>query len=315
MKQHHTTPLRVRRMLSVLFVTAIGYTASAQTQFTGWVGTFQNYKLTNKTGLYFDGQLRSTGQLQQVHSLLLRPGMNIYFNPSLTGTVGYAYIHQQRTAGSVTGYIPEHRIWEQLLYTHTIKWGHTSASGPAHTYRSGDPVARSAGHHHGVHAATLTHRLRLEQRFLPKFHAEGGNLAHTGHAHSGRLRYFTRAVIPLGGSRHSDNNIVYTPQSARQDMAGNPVSTASGQGQSHPAPPPFTRGFFAAVQNEIFANISGVSAVNGKFFDQNRAYLAVGYRYSRQFDVELGYMNQYISGTGSNSTNNHILQMATYLRL
>jgi hypothetical protein len=310
-------------MLSVLFVTAIGSAASAQTQFTGWIGTFQNYKLTNKTGLYFDGQLRSTGQLQQVHSLLLRPGMNIYFNPSLTGTVGYAYIHQQRTAGGITGYIPEHRSWQQLLYTHTIKWGHTSTSGqdyapgsgPNHIHRSGDAVVHAAGHHPAIHSATISHRLRLEQRFLPKFHAEGGNLAHNGHAHAGRLRYFTRAVIPLGGSRHSDNDIAHTSQGAQQNRGTDPASTASGQGQTRPTPPPFTRGFFAAVQNEIFANISGVSAVNGKFFDQNRAYLAVGYRYSRQFDVELGYMNQYISGTGSNSTNNHILQMATYLRL
>ena len=261
-------------ILSVLLLAAIGH-SFAQTQFTGWVGTFQNYKLTNKTGLYFDGQLRSTGQLQQVHSLLLRPGVNIYFNPAFTGTVGYAYIHQQRVAGGVTGYIPEHRIWEQLVYTHSTVSPHA---------------------HHGVHAATITHRLRLEQRYLPRFHAEGNSLAHNGHTHSGRLRYFARSVIPLGSSRHSEANAAPT-------------------GAALTGPPPFTQGFFAAVQNEIFVNISGSSAVNGKFFDQNRAYLAVGYRYSRQFDLELGYMNQYISGTGTNSTNNHILQVATYLRL
>jgi hypothetical protein len=254
MRTHHTRSLWI---LSILLITTAG-PAFAQIQFAGWVGTFQNYKLTKKTGLYFDGQLRSTGQLQQVHSLLLRPGLNIYFNPAFTGTVGYAYIHQQRSAGGVMDYIPEHRIWEQLMYTHSL----------AHSTRSHS--------HHGVPAATLTHRLRLEQRYLPRFHAEGNSLAHNGHAHAGRLRYFARSVIPLT---------------------------------------PFTRGFFAAIQNEIFVNISGSSAVNGKFFDQNRAYLAVGYRYSRQFDLEMGYMNQYISGAGSNSTNNHILQVATYLRL
>ncbi len=283
MKKHHNLPnptggptpgiRRIRPfsarflwVLSALLVAGIGHTF-AQTQFTGWVGTFQNYKLTKKTGLYFDGQLRSTGQLQQVHSLLLRPGLNIYFNPAFTGTVGYAYIHQQRITGGVTGYVPEHRIWEQLLYTHALPRPH-----------------------HAAHAASLAHRLRLEQRYLPRLHAEGSSLVRNGHAHAGRLRYFARGVIPLRGSRHSG------------------ADTLTGAA-------PFTRGFFAAIQNEIFANISGSSAVNGKFFDQNRAYLAVGYRYNRQFDLEMGYMNQYISGTGSNSTNNHILQVATYLRL
>jgi hypothetical protein len=270
-----TTPtfLRPFPSLGILFLLFIALhgSASAQTQFTGWLATFQNYKLSDKTGLYFDGQLRSTGQLQQVHSLLLRPGLNIYFNPALTGTVGYAYIHQQRTAGGVTGYIPEHRIWEQVLYTHRVKLPH-------------------AAHH-----ATLAHRLRLEQRYLPKFHAAGNSLAHSGNAHAGRLRYFARGILPLGGA---------SPAGATALPGNAPVSPAA-----------FTQGFFAAIQNEIFANISGSSVVNGKFFDQNRAYVAFGYRWSRQFDLELGYMNQYISGTGSNSTNNHILQMATYLRL
>ena len=280
-------PVRSLWILLLLFVATTGHTF-AQTQFAGWVGTFQNYKLTKKTGLYFDGQLRSTGQLQQVHSLLLRPGMNIYFNPALTGTVGYAYIHQQRSAGGVMDYIPEHRIWEQLLYTHPL----------AHSTRSHS--------HHRAPAATLAHRLRLEQRYLPRFHAEGNGLVHNGHAHAGRLRYFARSVIPLSRSGDSDG---------KQLADSNPGGTDNTTPGNAPKAAPFTKGFFAAVQNEIFVNISGSSAVNGKFFDQNRAYLAVGYRYNRQFDLELGYMNQYISGAGSNSTNNHILQFATYLRL
>jgi len=116
--------------LTLLIAVAI-HPAIAQTQFTGWLATFQNYKMTDRTGIYFDGQLRSTAQVQQVHSLLLRPGLNIYFNPALTGTVGYAYIHQQRLAGGVTGYLPEHRIWQQLLYTHKIKIPHAAQAPPS----------------------------------------------------------------------------------------------------------------------------------------------------------------------------------------
>jgi hypothetical protein len=76
----------------------------------------------------------------------------------------------------------------------------------------------------------------------------------------------------------------------------------------------FEKGWFAALQNEIFFNTGGYSST-GKTFDQNRAYLAAGYRLSSQLDLEMGYMNQYISGAGQASTNNHILQVATYLRL
>jgi hypothetical protein len=198
------------------------------------VGTFQNYKLSPRTGFYFDAQWRSTDQVRQMHALLLRPGLNLYFSPAFTGTVGYAYIPQQRISGGVEGYLPEHRVWEQLTYTHPVKV-----------------------HHHEI--ARLTHRLRLEQRYLPKHHPGIAPLA------------------PTGGK--------------------------------------FEKGWFAALQNETFFNLGDASAVNGKVFDQNRAYIAAGYRMCKQFDLEVGYMNQYISGAGSNSTNNHIVQLATYVRL
>ncbi len=244
----------------------------AQTQFAGWGATFQNYKLSSWLGVYFDAQWRSTDQLKQMHALLLRPGLNLYFTPSLTGTVGYAFIPQQRIASGVTGYLPEQRVWEQMTYTHPVKAGHTVAG--------------------------LTHRLRLEQRYLPKHHAESGKLVHDGYRHAGRLRYFTRGIIPLGSG------------SAR--TAANRSGAASADTKSSAA---FTKGWFAAVQNEIFFNLGNVAALNGKTFDQNRAYVAAGYRLCKQFDVEMGYMNQYIAGAGTASTNNHIVQFATYVRL
>ncbi|MBS1661145.1 MAG: DUF2490 domain-containing protein [Bacteroidetes bacterium] len=226
--------------------------AQAQTQFAGWVGTFQNYKLSSRFGAYFDIQYRTTDQVRQLHQLMLRPGLNIYITPQLTGTVGYAYIPQQRVNTGVEGYLPEHRIWEQLVFTHKLP-----------------------------HRSTLAHRLRLEQRYIPKHHPQNGDLVHDGFRKAHRLRYFFRGIVPLGGQ----------------------AGTA------------FTKGWFTSVQNEIFFNLGDASGLNGKAFDQNRAYVSVGYRTSKAFDVEVGYMNQYISGVGSASTNNHIAQLATYVRL
>jgi len=230
----------------------------AQTQFAGWLATFQNYKLNKHLGVYFDGQLRSTGQWKDVQQIILRPGLNVYLTPALTATVGYAYIPNRRTLSGVSDLLAEHRSWEQLLLTHPLR----------STHRTGGVA----------HGATLTHRLRLEQRYLPKPKVEGDGLTTNGHSYASRLRYFTRALLPLPAA-------------------------------------PFTEGFYAALQNEVFVNIGDPSAVNGKFFDQNRAYIAFGYRFTKQFDTEIGYVNQYISGAGDNSTNNHILQCATYIRL
>lgn len=95
---------------------------------------------------------------------------------------------------------------------------------------------------------------------------------------SQRLRYFLRGVIPLTATKEA-----------------------------------FTRGAFAALQNELFFNIQNKGKLNGKLFDQNRAYGAIGYRFSKSFDIEAGYLNQLVNGT-SNHTMNHAVQLAFYTR-
>jgi hypothetical protein len=93
-----------------------------------------------------------------------------------------------------------------------------------------------------------------------------------------RLRYFIRGVLPLGEAKEA-----------------------------------FTKGAFVALQNELFFNVQNKSKLNDHFFDQNRAYGAVGYRFSKKVDVEAGYMNQTIKGA-SNNTMNNIIQLALYTR-
>lgn len=77
--------------------------------------------------------------------------------------------------------------------------------------------------------------------------------------------------------------------------------------------PAFTKGAFLALQNEIFLNLQNKSKINNSVFDQNRAYLAAGYRFSKQLDLEVGYMNQATHGL-SNNTINNIIQLAIYTR-
>lgn len=92
-----------------------------------------------------------------------------------------------------------------------------------------------------------------------------------------RLRYFVRAVQPL-------------------------------QKQ-----PEFSKGLFIALQNELFFNVQNKDDLNGSLFDQNRFLLGLGYRLSRKVDVEAGYLNQYINGATTN-TSNRVAQLALYTR-
>lgn len=92
-----------------------------------------------------------------------------------------------------------------------------------------------------------------------------------------RLRYFARAVIPF----HADSS--------------------------------FVKGPFLGLQNEMFLNVVNKDKVNRHFFDQNRAYIAFGYRLSKKVDLELGYLNQYIKRPDSYLIN-HVVQTAVYTR-
>lgn len=238
---------RVQPLLFVLCVFS-SFNSNAQTQFSGWLASFNTIGLSKKFSLHFDAQLRSTNKLQQVSTVLLRPGLNYHFNKSFNATLGYAFIDGRRSVGTVSDLLAEHRIWQQAIYSHKIS------------------------------NVAIAHRGRFEQRYLPKVVRTNNNLETDGYNQAFRFRYFIRNIIPLT------------------------KATA------------FTKGLFVAVQNEVFLNTGNKSAVNGKTFDQNRAYGAIGYRLPGKVDVEAGYMNQYSSGRTS-FTNNHIVQLAAYKRL
>ncbi len=228
---------------------------NAQPQFSGWLATFNTFKTGKKTSIHNDIQWRSSDKFQHTQTLLLRGGLNVHVNKQLTVTTGYAFIHNRRVVNDISGYVPEHRIWEQLLYNHKLAIGS-----------------------HGKNIL-VSHRFRLEQRFISKSIVQNDELNNDGSLYANRFRYFIRNVFPL---------------------------------QQQPT---FSKGLFAALQNEVFVNFGNTSNVNGKFFDQNRLYLAIGYRLHSSFDIEAGYMNQYVSGRGNAFTNNHVAQVAGYVRL
>ncbi|MFV0605135.1 MAG: DUF2490 domain-containing protein [Niabella sp.] len=225
--------------LSIFLFSSILLSAQTTQQHLGWFALSNSTKINGKWGTHFDIQLRSQNKWNGAEHLLIRPGITYFISPNQTATTGYLYTegYTKTTDGTKTNI--EHRIWEQYLISHPLLSG------------------------------KLSHRFRLEQRFMEKS---------SGKLFAQRFRYFFRDIQPLVKTNGS-----------------------------------FTRGPFVAIQNELFLNIQNKNQLNGKVFDQNRAYVAAGARFSKKFDAELGYMNRFVKGTSNNSLN-HILQFALYTR-
>ena len=238
----------MRRLFLFFFIISTSTATNAQPQFSGWLASFNTFRINNKLSLHFDAQLRSTDEIKSVQSILLRPGLNVHISKSWVLTVGYAYIANRRTVGDITNLLPEHRIWQQALFNHKIN------------------------------RIAVAHRFRFEERFISKAVVEDNELETDGFNQALRFRYFIRSIVPL-------------------------VNQSS-----------FVKGPFFAVQNEVFLNTGNKTTVNGKTFDQNRLYGALGYRLQGKLDIEAGYMNQYTS-TAASFINNHIVQIALYKRL
>ncbi len=228
--------------------------AQTTNQFVGWLAAFGRIELKNKFSLHVESQLRSTDNIEQIQSVLLRVGLNYNLKSNQIITVGYAYISSRRTVDSVSGYGPEDRIWEQYVLNEAFSF-----------------------HEHSI---TIQNRFRLEQRFIGQSVAEDGELVTSGFSFVQRIRYFARMIAPFAKS-----------------------------------PGGFKKGGFFSLQDEVFVNIGDLSVVNGKYFDQNRAYLSIGYRFSQKNDTEIGYMNQFVLNKGTARTNNNVIQIATYIRL
>lgn len=240
----------MKKIFLLLFVLTLSsfQIVFSQSQFTGWLATFNTFKTGKRTSIHNDIQWRSSDEFQHTQTFLFRTGLNFQAKKNMIITGGYAFIHNRRTAGTASGYLPEHRIWEQLLLTHKLK------------------------------TVLISHRFRLEQRFISSSVVQGNSIEKNGTVYANRFRYFIRNVLPF----------------KKQET--------------------FKKGVFAALQNEVFLNFGNKANVNGQLFDQNRLYLAVGYRLSPSFDLETGYLNQYSEGRNS-STSNHVIQLAGYVRL
>lgn len=225
----------------VLSLAALCGFAQNVNQNAGWLMFLNSTKINDKWGLHFDFQMQSADNWEYVRRILVRPGVTYFINKNHRVTAGYLYNPAyNRLIGGSKYTLTENTIWEQYLITHKL------------------------------HAAAITHRFRLEQRFMERYKEDDFFMQ--------RFRYFFRAVQPLKKSNGS-----------------------------------FDQGIYAALQNEVFFNVQHKEEGNGRLFDQNRIFIALGYRLSPKVDMETGYLNQYLKGS-SNVVHNHVAQLSINTR-
>lgn len=124
-----------------------------------------------------------------------------------------------------------------------------------------------------LHKWEMISRFRLEQRWL-HFPVEqtDGSYAPGDAVYQNRFRIFTRFSIPFKGETIVDKS------------------------------------WYVTFYDEVF--ISFGKNVNMNVFDQNRAYVALGYRIPKIGRLEFGYMQQLIlKANGKQVENNHTLQL------
>ena len=66
----------------------------------------------------------------------------------------------------------------------------------------------------------------------------------------------------------------------------------------------FKKGIYISIQNEIFLNVQGRNKINHNLYDQNRVYLGIGYRLSKELEIETGYLFRYQIEENENVRNN-----------
>jgi len=94
-----------------------------------WVGYFNQTRLTDKWGIWFDTHFRTTEHfIKEPSKFLGRLGVMYYLNDDLKFTIAYNYVNHFPKEGHANVSQPEHRIWHQLqLHTkygkvRTMQW-------------------------------------------------------------------------------------------------------------------------------------------------------------------------------------------------
>ncbi|MBO0938412.1 DUF2490 domain-containing protein [Fibrella sp. HMF5335] len=193
----------------------------------GWFTYNGDHKLTRNWAIHTEVQWRRTDLITNWQQALYRLGLvyktadKIQLSGGYTALVTYPYGNHPVAETGVP--FTEHRAYEDITVTDTVG------------------------------TVNLSHRLRLEQRWLANL-MPGGSREVAGWSYQNRVRYQLQARVPLQG-RTLDN-----------------------------------REWYAFFYDELFIGFG--KNVGNNVFNQNRISGGLGYRFSDALNLELGYLNQ-----------------------
>jgi Protein of unknown function (DUF2490) len=208
--------------------------------YQNWYTYFGTVKFNSKWAVPFDVQLRIRDGISNKGQLLMRGGLQYSLTKQDHILLGYAFVPTYSNTSET--WLPEQRIFEQYI--------------------------------HKAKKIDMTHRVRLEQRWVAQPSKPGSVHAIGDWKYGNRARYFNRTQLAI---KHKK------------------------------APTPF----YVALQDEIFLNLWG-NDISNLLFDQNRFLAAFGYQFNNKLKADVGYMNQLIQVTSGAKTMNHILHLSVF---
>ena len=243
------SPLALALLLALLL--SLPARARAQSRVTrenlnAWVTVTGDLRLSRRWFLDYDASLRRSGPWSEMQSVLPRAGIRYQPNSSIRFNWGYAFSEVWPYGKLPNAFrSPEHRMWEQVQLSQAIG------------------------------RVAVTHRYRLEQRWLGRVALEDGEEAVQNWVRSNRFRYRVQGTLPLQG-KTLDNHEFYVTGNA-----------------------------------EVFLNWG--ANVQYNVFDQNRLTLGFGRRFSDKLRVEVGYLEQLAEkSNGRFLERNHTLLLGFY---
>lgn len=167
----HALPLHVALAASLALTPGVATAQRATREnFNAWVSWFTEIELGERWAVDADASMRRSGPVDEWAQGLWRVSLRTNLTSNVRVAAGYAGSDNHPYGKLPIAFrTPEHRLFEQLSFTHTLG-------------RIG-----------------MTHRYRIEQRWAGRVAAQDGDTAVRNWVRTNRGRYLVRATLPLRG--------------------------------------------------------------------------------------------------------------------